>query len=378
MKSVLVFGMTETLGGVESFLKTYYEHINPEIIHFDFLTNALGPVAYEKELTARGAKVFYITPRSKNIFRYRKELWAFFMEHAGCYDAVWVNVCSLANIDYLTVAKRYGIKRRIIHSHNSGNMDSFIRGILHQINRYRIRRAATDYWACSLNAAKWFYSSDLLKKCQVIRNAFEIEHTVFSPAERQRVRNWLNCDNKYVIGNIGRMHFQKNQAFLLDILACCIKTERDIVLIMIGDGPDKTKLQEKAEKLGIMQYIIWAGVTKNIASWLSAFDLLLFPSRFEGTPYAVLEGQANGVPVMASSESVIRDCIINDNCFRFSLKHSAQEWSEHVLNDMRRVKRISGRQAAENMRDSDYNIDRSAKYLEALLMGTEDAKAFGK
>ena len=60
----------------------------------------------------------------------QEELKNFFENNASKYDAIWVNVCSLANIDYLKMAKKYGVKRRIIHSHNSQNMDSRLRGIL--------------------------------------------------------------------------------------------------------------------------------------------------------------------------------------------------------------------------------------------------------
>lgn len=89
-------------------------------------------------------------------------------KHASDYQAVWVNVCSLANIDYLKIAKKYGIKKRIIHSHNSQNMDNRIRMFLHMINRQRISDYATDFWACSEDAAKWFYKEDLQSKAVVI------------------------------------------------------------------------------------------------------------------------------------------------------------------------------------------------------------------
>ena len=60
----------------------------------------------------------------------------FFVKHANEYFAIWVNVCSLANIDYLKYAKKYGISKRIIHAHNSQNMDSFLRGILLDLIEY--------------------------------------------------------------------------------------------------------------------------------------------------------------------------------------------------------------------------------------------------
>jgi len=105
-----------------------------------FLCNSHEPVAYEEELIALGGRTFHITARSKNPQLYRKELEEVFKEHAEEWSAVWVNVSSLANIDYLKIAKKYNIEKRIIHSHNSRNMDSKIRGVLHHINRFCIEK----------------------------------------------------------------------------------------------------------------------------------------------------------------------------------------------------------------------------------------------
>lgn len=80
-------------------------------------------------------------------------------------------MCSLANIDYLKMAKKYGIKRRIIHSHNSQNMDSRLRGILHKYNKKRIAYYVTDFWSCSKEASEWFYDSSIIKKSIIISNA---------------------------------------------------------------------------------------------------------------------------------------------------------------------------------------------------------------
>ena len=117
-----------------------------------------------------GSHVIHITMRSKNPLKYYKELNEFMKQHATDYQAVWVNVCSLANIDYLKVAKKYGVQKRIIHSHNSQNMDNWMRKVLHMINRYKIQKYATDFWACSEDAARWFYKKNLQSKAVIIEN----------------------------------------------------------------------------------------------------------------------------------------------------------------------------------------------------------------
>ena len=90
---------------------------------------------------------------SKNTKKYYKELKEFFKNNSKKYCAIWVNVCSLANIDYLIYAKKYCINTRIIHSHNSKNMEySMVRRIMHIINRCIINKYANTFWACSKEA----------------------------------------------------------------------------------------------------------------------------------------------------------------------------------------------------------------------------------
>ncbi len=137
MYKILVFGMTENPGGVESVIMNYYHYMDKNTFHFDFLCNSYNKIAFEEEIISNGSQTFHFPARSKNYKKYKKELKNFFENNASKYDAIWVNVCSLANIDYLKMAKKYGIKRRIIHSHNSQNMDSRLRGILHKYNKKR-------------------------------------------------------------------------------------------------------------------------------------------------------------------------------------------------------------------------------------------------
>ena len=101
MYNILVFGMTENPGGVESFLMNYYRRMDRTRFQLDFLCNSFAPVAFEDEILALGGHTFHFTSRRKNPVRFHRELGAFFRENAGKYQAIWVNVNSLANIDYL-------------------------------------------------------------------------------------------------------------------------------------------------------------------------------------------------------------------------------------------------------------------------------------
>lgn len=365
---ILVFGMTENPGGVESFLVNYYRHIDRNKIQWDFLCNSHNPVAYEDELISLGGRCFHISARSADRQKYRQELDSVFKEHAKEWSAIWVNVCSLANIDYLKVAKEYGIEKRIIHSHNSQNMDNWLRGLFHKWNKRQIGKIATDFWACSEDAAKWFYSGETLKKAMVIHNAIDVERMRFDEEKRKAIRTKYGWKDKYIIGNVGRLHFQKNQSFAFDIFAEYLKKNKNALLVLVGQGEDKRMLKEKADKLGIADRVFFAGLQSDIQAWLSCFDLFLFPSKFEGLGIAALEAQANGLTTISSKKVIPAEVKTNDNFYFMDLEAGAEAWSKQI-------EEISGYERAEYSEvkkrfvEKGYDIDTETGKLETLLMG---------
>ena len=368
MYKVLVFGITENPGGVESFLVNYYRKIDRTKIQFDFLCNTHNEVAYENELKSLGGQVVHIAMRSKEPMKYRKELKEFMGKHASDYQAVWVNVCSLANIDYLKIAKKYGIKKRIIHSHNSQNMDNRIRMFLHMINRQRISDYATDFWACSEDAAKWFYKEDLQSKAVIIKNAIELDRVGFSEEKREVIRNKYGISDKLVLGNVGRLHFQKNQLFALDIMKCFSQKNPNCVLMLVGQGEDEKKLHQRAEELNIKEKIIFAGVQSDIGAYLSAFDIFLFPSVFEGLSIAGLEAQVNGLPVLASYGVIPKEVKLTENFHFKKLEDGAKSWAEEIEKLSLELKRTDKNEIEKQFTEAGFNIDTEVKRLEKLLM----------
>jgi len=366
MCRILVFGMTENPGGVESFLITYYRNIDRSIIQFDFLCNFYEPAAYEDELISLGANVYHIVSRKENRKRFRKELDELFMKHSCEWDAIWVNVCILANIDYLKTAKKYGISKRIIHSHNSQNMDGTLRGILHLCNKQLIHKYATDFWACSIPAAKWFYKKELMDKVEIIHNAIDAEKMRFDPEKRNELRKKYHWENKNIIGNIGRLHFQKNQEFVIRVFNQYHYSHPDSLLVLVGQGEDEPKLKKAVQKYCLEDFVYFAGVQKDIQAWLSCFDLFLFPSRFEGLGIAILEAEANGLPVIASASVIPDEVKINSNYTSISLDSDLSVWCE-TIEKMAQVGRIDNETAKKSISEKGYDIETETAKLERLL-----------
>ena len=379
MYNILVFGMTENPGGVESFLMNYYRRMDRTRFQLDFLCNSFAPVAFEDEILALGGHTFHFTSRRKNPVRFHRELGAFFRENAGKYQAIWVNVNSLANIDYLKMAKKYGIPGRIIHSHNAQNMDTKLRGVLHEMNRGAVGKYATDFWACSQYAAKWFYAGPggkgrLHHPAVVIHNAIDVERIQAGIACRDKYRRELGWEDKYVLACIGRLHFQKNQKFALDVMRVLQGRMPDARLLLIGQGEDEDMLRTIAREYGLGKRVHFAGVVEDVAGWLGAADFFLFPSVFEGLGIAGLEAQAAGLPTLASARVIPRDIAVTDLLRFYPLEKGPEKWAERVIQMRRRMP--ARPQSAEDpafagiidaFTDKGYNSAAEIRRLEKLL-----------
>lgn len=330
-KKVLVFGMTDNPGGMESCVMNYYRNIDLDKVQFDFLCN-WEQMVYADEVMKNGSKIYTIPQRSKDYKAYKKAMDSFFEKHAGEYDVFWYNTCTLTNIDYLVYAKRYGIKKRIIHAHNSGNETTLLRGILHYMNKARIGIYATDFWSCSMAASKYFYSDRIIasKKHHIINNAIKAEQYKYDVQTRNEMRKELGLEEKYVIGHIGRFQYQKNHEFLIDIFAAYAKMNDKAHLLLIGQGENQGTVRQKVAALNLQDKVTFTGARLDVDKLVQAMDIFVFPSRFEGLGIVLIEAQAAGLKCITSKEKVPYEVNITGNVEFVELAENPEEWAESI------------------------------------------------
>jgi len=366
MKKILVYGMSENSGGIESVIMNYYRRIDKNRFQFDFIIHD-DKIAYEDEIKSFGGKIFNLTPR-RNYFVYKKEIKKFFKNNAKNYDAIWVNSCTLSNIDYLKLAKKYGIKLRIIHSHNSRNMGTALTFILHHFNKLIVNKYATDFWSCGELASKWFYNKKIINSSahKIINNAIDVELFRFNKDIRNSYRKELGIENDFVIGNVGRLHFQKNQEFLIDIFEEIKKVKHNSKLLLIGDGEDKEKLMKIVSQKKLENNVIFLGVRSDISNLMHSIDCFVFPSVFEGLPVALFEAQAAGLKIYAS-DTISDKSKIDSNLIFLSLSLAPSEWARIIVNNYQEG--YDRLKSNDKMLISNYNINGQIADFEKFLEG---------
>lgn len=108
------------------------------------------------------------------------------------------------------------------------------------------------------------------------------------------------ADDAWVIGTVGRLVKEKNYGLLLKAFAHCAPQKNNSILVVVGDGPEKTALQELARNLGIAQHVVWVGSAAAI-DYYHLFNCFVLASPFEGISMALLEAMSCQVPCVVGS-----------------------------------------------------------------------------
>ncbi len=331
MVRILHIGMSNNPGGVENFIMNIYRKIDRSKIQFDFLVDHNVPkIAYEDEILSLGGNIYREYYRRKEILKFgRKSIKQFFKEHPEI-TAVHMHANTLNPMfKVVEVAKKCNIPVRILHSHNSGYMKKLkLKDRLYEkYAKLRIGAATTDLLACSDDAGKWMFKE---KKYTVIKNSIDIEKYLYNNEKRQAIRKKIEiADDETLIGTVTRLNFQKNPMFLAKIFHELCNLNSKYKLLVIGDGELKGDMKYFFEQKQILQKVIFLGSVDNVSEYLSAMDIFIFPSRFEGFGIALLEAEVSGMKCYAS-DTVPMEIKCSENLTFISLEDDEKRWAEKI------------------------------------------------
>ena len=201
-------------------------------------------------------------------------------------------------------------------------------------------------------------------RTSIVYNGIEIDK--FSqPLNRASARQKFEIDStEFIFGNVGRLHEQKGHKFLLQAFAKIRNTAR---LIVIGDGNMRDELMALADKLAIRDRVLFLGARADVHEFLSAIDVFVMPSLWEGQPIALLEALAIGKPCIVSAVDGIPE-IITDGINGYLVNPQDIETLARIMDNAienphlfekiadRRVNEISSKFLAENMAAEIANI----------------------
>jgi glycosyltransferase involved in cell wall biosynthesis len=194
---------------------------------------------------------------------------------------------------------------------------------------------------------------------------------LLSPAQKAEVRRMLGIDEAdIVILTVGALVAQKGHDTLVSGVADIVRAFPSARFLFVGEGPLKRKLEDQAQRLGVRRFIDFLGRRSDIAALLGAADLFVFPTRFEGESFALMEAAAAGVPIVASRASGIPETFRDGQDALLFTVDSTSELVEKVLSALRDPIGMQARSANAVQRVREYSeaqmLDDTFMLLEAI------------
>ena len=359
MKKILIVFTTGFVpyGGLTSVMMNYYRAIDKNSLHFDFACTNIPPQSLLDEISLYGS-YYKKLPQRKNIIKY------FFCLKKLCvdYEIIHVHGNSSTSVLELMAAKSAGVKKRIVHNHNSVTGHRIINKLLHPL----FVKSYTTAVACSKLAGDWLFGEN---KFIVLRNAIDIDKYIPKLEYRNLYRNQFGIkEDEIVIGHVGKMVVQKNHKFILSIFSEYHKQNSNSRLLLVGGGIELEKIKICAQTLNLQDYVIFTGLRTDIPELLSAMDIFLFPSLWEGLPLSAIEAQSSGLPVLLS-DVISEEVLISKNCYSLSLSEDKESWAKFMyesIDIMHRDKFVQLNK--KSLTEAGYNIEKEAYNLLKLYM----------
>ncbi|NOZ04290.1 MAG: glycosyltransferase [FCB group bacterium] len=172
------------------------------------------------------------------------------------------------------------------------------------------------------------------------------DYTHWTPEQIQDLRCQYAAPGERLLISVSRMAKEKNIDFLIDGLAK-VKNRTNIPFkcLLVGDGPERERLEEKVAGLGIADRVIFTGnmTPREVVRWYLAADFFVFASTSETQGMVLLEAMAGGCPVVAVRASGVYD-VVKDGYNGFKVPESTESWADAVaklLGDSRQLATMS-------------------------------------
>jgi len=341
--------------GITMVMLNYAAHLDREKVRVDFVATNQVEESLRRRIEEMGCGLYQIPGRNRRPLRYLARLAALIRRNGYPVVHAHGNSCTLA-IEMLA-ARLGGARVRCAHSHNTRALAMRA----HRLLRPLFERCVTHGFACGADAGRWLFRE---RPFEVLNNGVDAARFAFNPEGRAAWREKLGIGDRIAIGHVGSFNRQKNHAFLVDAFARVAAADPRRALVLVGGGPLEEEVRRQVRKKGLEGSVIFVGVTQDIPGLLSAMDLMVLPSLYEGLPNVLVEWQASGLPALVA-DTVTREARLTDLVEFLPLDEG--RWADAMVAAVPPKDRAGASAAvAEEIRAAGYDIRDSAARLEGL------------
>ena len=358
--------------GIGTSLLNYYKNINNLDIQMDYLVPNKVELELKKEFTSKGNKMHEFYYKKGKLHQKRPLLYCiklYKLIKKEKYDIVHAHGSSSMLFLQLFSARLAGVKVRIAHSRNTQSDFRILNLIFKPIFKFSYNVA----FACGKEAGEWLFGKK--SKFTIIPNGKDSKMFEFDNEARKQIRKEYNLSNKIVIGHVGNFNYQKNHEYLIEIMKELVNINKNYYLILVGNGEKLNSVKSKVDELGLSNNVLFLGQipVKNVAKWLNAMDLMVFPSRFEGFPNVLIEWQMNGLPCLIS-DSITQAVKITDLVQFASINDKPEKWAKIINRIELKDREKSKKKLLKQIKKAGYDIKENAIRLEGLYLDLYNRK----
>ena len=307
--------------GVCQVVLNWHRHISLSELQFDYLYTSETTISNMEEINSLGGRCYKLPNPVRHPFRFFADSCNFFKEHR--YNIVHSHQTSL-NFFFYPLAKIFGAKYLIHHSHLTKWSDKVLSGIRNYVMMHAVWPLITHKFACSKDAGEAYYG----KGFTVVNNGIDVSKFSYSAETRAKKRKELGLEKNFVIGHIGRFNIQKNHVFLIEIFERLLSLNPNAKLLLVGNGPLEDKIKKIVKEKNIQESVIFLGARNDVSSLYQAFDCFVFPSLHEGLGIVAIEAQCSGLPCVLADTLPHEAFICN---YRKLGLGNPEVWAENIV-----------------------------------------------
>jgi glycosyltransferase involved in cell wall biosynthesis len=172
----------------------------------------------------------------------------------------------------------------------------------------------------------------------------------------------------FAIGTVTRLHESKGNTYLVEAARLVLDRRPNAKFVLVGEGPLRSSLEEQAVRLELGDRFVFVGFARDVAGVLSAFDLSVFPSLWEGTPLTVFEALAAGKPIVSTDADGLVEVLTDRRDARIVPKRNAPALADAIvelMDDPDQRKRLA---AAARVTAQRYDIGAFVGKMEQLYV----------
>lgn len=308
-------------GGIESVVMKLYRNLDKTKFQYDFIVQGEKRSPYDDEIEKLGGKIYRLPVKSHHLKEYKKEFCSIIQN----YKVIHIHSVYAFTFFEAKWAKKFKAKV-IVHSHNSSAI--FKRKMAHFLLRNKQSRYVDRPIAVSKLAGKWMFGKNHF---EVHYNGLDVYNYLYDNSYREEIRMLNNISKQsFVVGCVGRLDWQKDPWFTYNMMFSILKEKSDVFLMFIGYGSLESEIRKKVIEDGVEDKVIFSGNVTNVPKYLSAIDLFVLPSRYEGLSLAIAEAQISGLPCLIT-DNVARESVVTENVSLLS-KKNINTWTDKILN----------------------------------------------